>query len=266
MSEENTTITSPRASLKNSLGIPVAIVIAAGLIAGAIYFSSQKTEQQALNVQNSIDSANKAQQTPEYVVAPVQTTDHIKGNPNAPIVIVEYSDFDCPYCKIFHETMNKIMNKYGADGNVAWVYRQFPIKQLHPNALKVAEASECVAEIGGNEAFWKFTDAAYASRKNVTLANGGQTIGPVDVNSLADLATQAGVDRTQFETCLTEGRHTETITQAVQAAVKAGAEGTPYSVIMAGNEKGVINGAQSFEYVDGVVENLIQQLKTIESN
>lgn len=94
-------------------------------------------------------------------VDPVSASDHIRGNPDAEIVIVEYSDFDCPFCARFHSTMNSVMDQYGEE--VAWVYRHFPLESLHPNAPAVAVASECVAELGGNDAFWKFADSYFGS-------------------------------------------------------------------------------------------------------
>jgi protein-disulfide isomerase len=90
-------------------------------------------------------------------LAPVTEADHIKGNLDAEVIVVEFSDFDCPFCTRFHATMNAIVAKYPPN-EVAWVYRHFPLESLHPNAKAVSVASECVAKLGGNEAFWKFTD------------------------------------------------------------------------------------------------------------
>src|SRR6185436_7093141 len=80
---------------------------------------------------------------------PVTEKDHILGNPNAEVIMVEYSDLECPFCKEFHSTLRRVMNEYGKDGKVAWVYRHFPIDSLHPKARKEAEATECAAELGG---------------------------------------------------------------------------------------------------------------------
>jgi protein-disulfide isomerase len=90
-------------------------------------------------------------------MTPVNESDHIKGNRDAKVMIVEYSDFDCPFCTRFHATMNAIVKKYPAT-DVAWVYRHFPLEQLHPDAETVAVAAECVAKLEGNEGFWKFAD------------------------------------------------------------------------------------------------------------
>lgn len=95
---------------------------------------------------------------------PLDATDHLIGSLDAPVVILEYSDLECPYCKRFHDTMNQIMAEYGKSGQVAWAYRHFPILSNHPDAAKVAEASECAAELGGNEAFWKFLDKVFAAQ------------------------------------------------------------------------------------------------------
>lgn len=92
-------------------------------------------------------------------MSPVTDKDHIKGDINAPVKIVEYSDIDCPFCKRFHTTMQEIMDSYGKDGKVAWVYRHFPLTQLHPDAFNKAEASECITAKGGNDKFWSFVDA-----------------------------------------------------------------------------------------------------------
>lgn len=92
-------------------------------------------------------------------VAPVTEDDWIKGSSDAVVTVVEYSDFDCPFCSRFHQAMGEVM----ADNpDTAWVYRHFPLDQLHPEARYVAEAAECVGELEGQDAFWKFTDAYFA--------------------------------------------------------------------------------------------------------
>src|SRR3989338_3732981 len=89
----------------------------------------------------------------------VSLDDHILGNINAKIIIVEYSDLECPFCKVFHETMHQVVEK--SNGDVAWVYRHYPIAQLHPKAFCEAEATECSFEQKGNDGFWKYTDQLF---------------------------------------------------------------------------------------------------------
>ena len=249
--ENNTSVPSqtrvaPQA--KSSLGIPIAIVLAAALIAGAIVFTGAQKSGSPLQVGTG---TQKEQITAETEIAPVTDKDHIRGNPNAPIVIVEYSDFECPFCKNFHETMNKIMADYGKDGKVAWVYRQFPIVQLHPNAPKIAAASECVANLGKNDAFWKFADFVFGERA---------INAPTDMTRLPEYAEKSGVDKAKFTACVDAGTYTSQITSDINLAAKAGAKGTPYSILMVGNQQGIINGAQPYETVKQMIETMLSQV------
>jgi protein-disulfide isomerase len=252
--ETNTTTQPTRnaspSSWKQSAGIPAAIIIAGVLIAGSMLFDGNRGSTK-VNVKGGIEDAQNTQQTPEMEVAPVTEKDHIRGNPNAPIMIVEYSDYECPFCKNFHETMNRIIEEYGTGGKVAWVYRHFPLVQLHPNAPRIAAASYCVAEQTGNDGFWKFSDSIFGNREI-----NAQT----DMKKLTDYAVQAGAEKGKFELCLSSGKYTEQVDADVEAAMKTGARGTPYSIVMVGGEQGAINGAQPYDTVKSIVENLIAQL------
>ncbi|MFZ2149790.1 MAG: thioredoxin domain-containing protein [Minisyncoccia bacterium] len=96
----------------------------------------------------------------ETKIRPVSAEDHVVGDLNtAKLVVVEYSDLECPFCKSFHATMHQVVEK--SNGDVAWVYRHYPIPQLHPKALRAAEATECAWEQGGNKAFWKYADKVF---------------------------------------------------------------------------------------------------------
>ena len=94
-------------------------------------------------------------------IAEVGNDDHIVGNPDAPVTIIEFSDYECPYCKSFHPTIKQVLSEY--DNEVRLVYRHFPLDMIHPNARGIAEISECVHELAGDEAFWEFTDAVFSS-------------------------------------------------------------------------------------------------------
>lgn len=109
-------------------------------------------------VKGVIDSmlAGKLTSQNEIDVDPVTPADHHFGSDNAEITIIEYSDLECPYCARFHQTMHQIVTDY--NGKINWVYRHLPLEQLHPNAFNKALASECVAELGGNDKFWDYID------------------------------------------------------------------------------------------------------------
>lgn len=235
---------------RNVLAIPAAIVIGFALIAVAIYFTGGKAPTKLMP-----GTANQEDLTPEQPVAsgpirPIDEKDHIRGNPNAPIVIVEYSDYDCPFCKNFHETMQQVMDNYGASGEVAWVYRHFPLEQLHPSAPRIALAAECVAELGGDEAFWKFSDQVFGERG---------TNEPTNMTRLTDFAKEAGVSGPDFETCLDSGRTQAAVSEDMADAANIGARGTPHSVVLIGEQQGVINGAQPYGVVSQIIETLLKQ-------
>ncbi|MDQ5961639.1 MAG: hypothetical protein QG669_31 [Patescibacteria group bacterium] len=99
-------------------------------------------------------STSRLAESEEIEVPALAADDRYLGNINADVVIIEYSDIDCPFCKRFHPTMERIAQEYGS--KIAWVYRHFPLDSLHPEARTKAEATECVAQLAGNEVFWKY--------------------------------------------------------------------------------------------------------------
>lgn len=110
------------------------------------------------SVKQTIESALKGDKGVKDKIAldPVTEKDHISGNPQAELMLVEYSDPECPFCKRFHETMMQVMKEYGTQGKVAWIYRHFPLDAIHSKARKEAEAIECAGELGGNDKLWAY--------------------------------------------------------------------------------------------------------------
>lgn len=96
-------------------------------------------------------------------VRPVDREDYIRGPADAPLAIIEYSDFECPFCGQFHPTMKQIIAEFPAE--VVWIYRHFPLDNIHPQASPAAIASECVGKLAGNEAFWGFADGLFAAQE-----------------------------------------------------------------------------------------------------
>ena len=183
-------------------------------------------------------------------IKPVNNQDHILGNPNAAVKIVEFSDFECPFCKRAHQTLKLIMAEYGDTGNVAWVYRHFPLDSLHKKARKEAQASECANEQGGNSAFWAYTDVLF----EITPSNDR-----LDLSLLPTIADQLGLDRAAFEACLggdnRGGKYADRIEADVQDAMASGGTGTPYTVVIAANgETFPINGAQPYAVFKAIVD------------
>lgn len=229
--------------MQQNLTVPIAIVVAGALVAGALFLTGRGTTP----TPNENNSGNVSAES----VPPVTAEDHILGNPDADIVVVEYSDLECPFCKQFHVTMQQIMDEYGADGTVAWVYRNFPLAQLHPNAPRLAEAAECVAELGGNSAYWDFLDEIFA-------------IAPVNeyfpMNRLTETATAVGVSDSAFDACLASGRHQDTVEQQFNDALATGGQGTPHNIlILKSGEKIELPGAQPYATVKNVIETILAE-------
>ncbi len=177
---------------------------------------------------------------------PVNDTDHVRGGKNAKITLIEYSDFECPFCQSFTKTLDQILAEYG--DKVRVVFRHYPLS-FHQYAQKAAEASECVAKLAGNDAFWKFHDLYFAK----TLANG--TGYPQD--KLAELAQEAGVINTgDFQVCLDSDEMAKTVTDQQAGGAAVGIQGTPGTVLITSDgKKGVlIGGAISLESVKAEVE------------
>lgn len=183
-------------------------------------------------------------------VTSVNREDHIRGDINAPVKIVEFSDFECPFCKQFHQTMQQLMEDYGEDGKVAWVYRHFPIDELHPKARKEAQAAECAYELGGNTAFWAYADKVF----DITPSNNR-----LDLALLPKLAQDIGLDRATFETCLEGdargGKYAAHIESNAQDAIASGGTGTPYSLVIGPKgEVTPIDGAQIYRVVKEIID------------
>ncbi len=225
----------------NKQMVPLSIVVAGGLIALAIYFGGGGTGKLPTN-----DAINTGTEVVE--IAPVTENDHILGSRNAELIIVEYSDTECPFCKVFHETMHQVVTDY--NGKVSWVYRHFPIAQLHSKAANEAEATECATELGGNQIFWRYIDKLFET------TNSNDSLDPAQ---LPKIATAVGLNETAFKNCLSSGKYTEFITKSVEDSIKAGARGTPYSVIIAKNgEQVVINGAEPIASVKAKIDALLK--------
>jgi len=236
----------PESSQTSSAAVPLAIVIGFALIAVAIFFTSGRSTPAPEPLAQGQAPASAT------TIRPISESDYVLGNPNAPIVMIEYSDYDCPFCKQFHTTMHQVLDEYGVTGRLAWVYRQFPLVDLHPNATSLSEAALCVGDIGGNTAFWTFSDIIFNSRQDSEFTN---------VTKLPEFAVAAGVDKALFNDCVASDRMMDDLRADMADGLAAGAaQGTPYTVIKVGNQQAVISGAESYDVIKGVIENLFAQL------
>jgi protein-disulfide isomerase len=155
-----------------------------------------------------------------------------RGPKDAPVTIVEFSDFECPYCGQAFETVEQVMNAYA--GKVRLVYRQFPLN-FHPHAAKAAEASLCAADQGK---FWEYHDVLFKNQKKLE---------PTDLKAHA---TEVGIDAQKFGQCLESGDKKKVVDADQQAGLAAGVGGTPAFFI-----NGIfLNGAQPIDEFKKVID------------
>jgi protein-disulfide isomerase len=157
--------------------------------------------------------------------------------------MIIYSDADCPFCSKFHETINQLLKDYA--GKLKVIYRHFPLAQLHPEAPKKAEAIECVGELGGNTKVWLFLDKLFVTTKP-------------KLTELGATAKSIGVDQTKFQTCLDSGKYATKVSTQASGAQTAGAQGTPYSLLIKGANVIPINGAYPIAEIKKILDDLLK--------
>ncbi|NND92062.1 MAG: thioredoxin domain-containing protein [Granulosicoccus sp.] len=218
-------------------------------------------EQIEQGIERYIDKQRQAQSTAEEKartrsaqlagsVRPVSPDrDHIYGNPDALVSLIEYSDFECPFCKRFHPNPKALVD--GSEGQVNWIYRHFPLEFHNPLAQLEAEASECASEQGGNDGFWQYADLLYER-----TSSNGNGLSP---DALVPLAQEIGLDEKAFETCLESGRMSARVQEDVVEGRKIGISGTPGNIII-NNETGdavPAAGALPTETLQKIVDSLM---------
>ena len=178
----------------------------------------------------------------------LQSTDHVLGDRNANLLLIEYSDFECPFCKIFHATLRQAVQDY--HGQVAWVLRNMPLS-FHQNAPQEAEAAECVASLGGNDAYWKYADAIFQR----TTSNGTG----FNLENLSPLAAEVGVDRAAFDQCLTANTFQKRITSQSSDGTTMGILGTPGTILLRkdGTTR-LLAGALPYTNVKATIDQLLK--------
>lgn len=142
----------------------------------------------------------------------------VLGDDSAKVTVIEFSDFQCPFCKQWvDQTKDQFIKDYVDTGKVKFAYRQYPIPQLHPNAQKAAEASECAND---QDKFWDYHDLLFETQ------NAWANL-PDPASQFSTYATQLGLDQGTFDSCMSSGKHTEAVTEDITAGSTAGVSGTP---------------------------------------
>ena len=201
------------------------------------FMKQQKSREQLTAYLDQLKQKHGVQITlaqPNLPRVEVAATGPSRGPENAPVTIVEFSDFQCPYCGREYPVVERLMKEY--DGKVRLVFRHFPL-EFHPFAQKAAEAGACAADQGG-EKFWKLHDRMFTNQQKLA------------VDDLKGYAKELGLDSSRFEKCLDSGEKRALVEADEKAGQEAGVSGTPAFFV-----NGVfINGAVPYEQFKDAVD------------
>ena len=220
---------------KFELSPSVSILIAGVLIAGAVIFTNTRQSAPAAAVVAGAQAPTAATN-----VRVPSAQDHIVGSPTAPLVLIEYSDFQCPYCNVVHPTLKRIVEE--SNGQIAWVYRHLPLESIHPSAKPAAIASECVAEQLGNDGFWKFADIIFADQSKMNTAYFEQ------------VALQLGAQKTSYKSCIASASIAKKVDADSAEAQQNGGQGTPYTVLYDKKGQVGVSGALPYDAFTSVIK------------
>ena len=189
------------------------------------------------------DSAESSADETDSTVADA-SLDRSLGDPNAPVVIVEYSDFQCPFCRRHHQqTLPLLVEEYINAGRLRYEFRDFPIASLHPLAYRLHEAARCATDVAGNDGFWQAHDLFFDQVERFQI----DTLDAMD----AEIVTAFGeLDLPDVSDCLSSNRHADAVQADYRAGEAAGVTGTPAFFI----EGFQISGAQPFDAFAQAIE------------
>jgi protein-disulfide isomerase len=197
--------------MQGNTPIALAIVVGFGLVAMAIYASGTPA---------TVAGTPEKQQpeTPKDLESPLRTENrNLYGDPGAATTIVEFSDFECPFCSRVHPTIKRLVDE--SNGTINWEYRHLPLP-MHRNAELAAVMSECVARSQGNDAFWSFSDTVFENQRSI------------NADFMTTAATALGITESDLNTCIADPAIMERVTSDVAVARAYGGSGTPFSLIV----------------------------------
>ena len=185
----------------------------------------------------------------------VDELDYVEGNTKSNIVVIAYSDPECPYCVSLYPTLKQIRKEY--EGKVSFVYRHFPLTQIHSHAFDESRAISCAGIIGGTKKYYEYIDAIYGYKSDHQT---NQLTGTTKEN----LAHAVGIDDTKFASCMSNNQTANEVTESINDGIKAGVQGTPSTFILINNKKGytissMVDGARPYEYVKAAIDEALNK-------
>lgn len=226
---------------KTTTGIATIVIVAVLALALILYFNSNTDSNQDIEGR-AIENQLQDSEISEVLVE----GDPVLGNKNASITVVEFSDFECPYCKSAYEsTIGGLKNsQMFKEGDVNLVYKHLPLRKIHPDAQKAAEASECANRQG---MFWEYHDKLFQNQNSL------------GVSSLKQYAEDIDLNTDKFNSCLDNGEASEKISEDMEIAQNEGARGTPYFVVI-NRETGqtqTVSGAVPWEQMESAIQQVM---------
>jgi len=229
-------------SKKNLWMYSTFVLVAVVIIGGVLMFSGNKS-----------DGTNNSG---TGTVSASMDDDAVLGDANAPVTIIEFSDYQCPFCrKFWTESYPQIKSQYIDTGKVKIVFRDLPLTSLHPMAQASAEAAECVRELGGDDAYYEYHDKMFSEQNILDSGNPTGTVSKTIQYTSTDLKSWATEIGYNIGTCLDSGKYSSEVQKDARDAQAAGGTGTPYFVIMGSDGKGsALSGAQPFSAFKQVID------------
>lgn len=201
------------------------------------YLKQEKIQSSILEEISKLKKKYRYKEPFERVNIQISSNDPVKGNPNGKIVIVEFSDFECPYCLRFQETGKQILSKYG--DKIKWVFKDFPL-DFHKNAMGAHLAATCVQQLKP-ENFWKFYD---------TIFNPNRTSKVFEKEFLRENAINLGISPSAYDECIKNPKTFEKVQNNIEEGTKNGVSGTP-AFFINGRK---ITGAQPFSVFEEIIQ------------
>jgi len=211
----------------------------------------QKLLEEKRTAESAAGTPNKVADSAKVTVPLLAESDHVYGNPHAPVQFIMYADYDDPFSDRLNTTMQDLMSETFTGGDVVYILRHSPLLQLHPKADTVALAAECIARYNSNGAFWSFTNGYFkARRENPSFST--DTL-------LSQFLQATSLNSTDVQQCIKSKEFMSAVTNQQQEAIKAGLRGTPTSYVFAnGKLAATVDDAQAKEVVAQIITQVIK--------
>jgi len=227
--------TTPKKSTPTGIIIALVAVVAVAAFFAGLYYSNLDSDQ--ITKSDLDDAISRIESkignnlpSPTLPLQPIKISlddDPIRGNPDAPITIVEFSDYQCPFCARFYaQTLPLLLEEYIDEGKVNLVYRDFPVQRIHPNALAAAAAAECADEQGK---YWEYHDTLFEKQNAWAKLDSNSAI-----STFSQFAAEIELEQQQFDNCLESGKYLEEVQADFSDGKNYQVTGTPGFFI--GNE------------------------------